>query len=179
MTTSTTLPPAAPHVVAAAVESLTSRLRKKLDAAVEQYAALDRVPDGTDLVITCGPDAVVTLAPGPSGTITDESQARCTCLLSPRCLHRAALLTACPLPDLEDTPQDPTTPSAAPLPQAASREDQEAESPEATQGVAASGVAPRAGQVEAAEGLWRAAAAVLVAGVPGAGAVPQAELLRA
>lgn len=35
-----TLPPVAPDVLAAAVESLTSRLRKKLDAAVEQYATL-------------------------------------------------------------------------------------------------------------------------------------------
>ncbi|MFF0861265.1 hypothetical protein ACFYUV_05910 [Nonomuraea sp. NPDC003560] len=239
MNTSATLPPAAPHVVAAAVDGLTSRLRKKLDAAVDQYAALGRVADGTDVVVTCGEDAVVTLSPGPSGVIAEEGQARCSCLLAPRCLHRAALLTACPLADPADTlPLDvetdtspsrsgqPDTPStdgrpAQPATEPGRRPDthqagaEPGPGPEADQAGGDSGSGPRAGQqvgaasgagsgagqagagsgrgsgeavvpaapgaaqVAAAAGLWRAAAAVLSAGVPGAGAVPQAELLRA
>ncbi|MFB4279174.1 hypothetical protein ACBJ59_28070 [Nonomuraea sp. MTCD27] len=92
------LPAAAPHVVAAAVEGLTSRLRKKLDAAVEQYAALAvEVVDGEGVRIVCGEDAVVTLSPGASGVVVEEGQARCSCLLAPRCLHRAAVLCACPV----------------------------------------------------------------------------------
>ncbi|MGW4407630.1 hypothetical protein ACWEJ6_26645 [Nonomuraea sp. NPDC004702] len=265
MNTSATLPPAAPHVVAAAVDGLTSRLRKKLDAAVDQYAALHRVADGTDVVVTCGEDAVVTLSPGPSGVIAEEGQARCSCLLAPRCLHRAALLTTCPLADPADTlPLDvetdtspspsgqPDTPStdgrpAQPATEPGRRPDTDqaggdsGPGPRSGQAGAASGVssrsgqagaasgvssrsgqagassgsgsragqqagaasragsgagqagaasgagsgeavvpaAPGAAQVAAAAGLWRAAAAVLSAGVPGAGAVPQAELLRA
>ncbi|MFF4192064.1 hypothetical protein [Nonomuraea sp. NPDC001831] len=235
MNTSATLPPAAPHVVAAAVDGLTSRLRKKLDAAVDQYAALDRVADGTDVVVTCGEDAVVTLSPGPSGVIAEEGQARCSCLLAPRCLHRAALLTACPLadtPPLDVETATPPSPSGQPDPPSADgRPAQPATEPTrrpdtgqagtesgpdtgAGQAGAAAGsgsgqagagsgagsgaghagvgagrgsgevsvpaaVVPGAAQVAAAAGLWRAAAAVLSAGVPGAGAVPQAELLRA
>ncbi|ULR48634.1 hypothetical protein [Streptomyces deccanensis] len=95
------LPPAAPDVVAAAVESLTSRLRKKLDAAVETYAALPVTVDGGDLRIRCGEDAEVTLTPGPSGAVTDAGRAVCGCLLAPRCLHRAAVLSACPVADAE------------------------------------------------------------------------------
>ncbi|MEU2632571.1 hypothetical protein ABZ641_37140, partial [Kitasatospora sp. NPDC007106] len=95
------LPPVAPEVLAAAVESLTSRLRKKLDAAIEQYAALPVAPaaDGPGASVRCGEDAVVTLLPGPDGAVTEEGQARCSCLLAPRCLHRAAVLGCCPIAD--------------------------------------------------------------------------------
>ncbi|MFI7417825.1 hypothetical protein [Nonomuraea sp. NPDC049684] len=224
MNTSATLPPAAPHVVAAAVDGLTGRLRKKLDAAVDQYAALDRVADGADVVVTCGEDAVVTLSPGASGVIAEEGQARCSCLLAPRCLHRAAVLTACPLadplpldgepapppsppsqPDTPPTDGHPAHPAAALDGRPATGQAGAASGPGsgAGQAGAASGsgsgagqagagsgrgseeegvpvaVVPGAAQVAAAAGLWRAAAAVLSAGVPGAGAVPQAELLRA
>ncbi|MDX3052641.1 SWIM zinc finger family protein, partial [Streptomyces scabiei] len=95
------LPPAAPDVVAAAVETLTSRLRKKLDAAIETYAALPVTADGAALRVRCGEDAEVTLTPGPSGTVTDAERAVCSCLLAPRCLHRAAVLSACPVADTE------------------------------------------------------------------------------
>ncbi|MET7719153.1 SWIM zinc finger family protein, partial [Streptomyces sp. NPDC005407] len=105
----TPLPPVAPDVTAAAVENLSARLRKKLDAAIEQYAAAPATADGDTVSISCGEDAVVTLAPGPSGTVTDADQARCTCLLAPRCLHRAAVLGACPVADPDTTPA-PTAP---------------------------------------------------------------------
>ncbi|MYS72307.1 hypothetical protein GTY88_18045, partial [Streptomyces sp. SID5926] len=93
--TAPSLPPVAPEVFAAAVEGLSTRLRRRLDAAVESLAATsaDAAEDGT-YGIRCGEDALVTLTPGPSGTITSPDQARCTCLLSPRCLHRTAALGA-------------------------------------------------------------------------------------
>ncbi|NUS16326.1 MAG: hypothetical protein HOY69_33840, partial [Streptomyces sp.] len=95
----TELPPVAPEVVAAAVEQLTSRLRKKLDATIETYTALPvTVEDGVRRV-RCGEDAEVTLMTGPSGAVTDDDQARCSCLLAPRCLHRAAVLGAAPVAD--------------------------------------------------------------------------------
>ncbi|MFH8440436.1 hypothetical protein ACH4D3_04255 [Streptomyces sp. NPDC018026] len=152
------LPPVAPEVFAATVEGLSTRLRGRLDAAVESLAAtpVDAAEDGT-YGIRCGEDALVTLEPGASGTITSPDQARCTCLLAPRCLHRAATLGAAPVAD--PAPPAGTAPPTAPVVLPAS--------------------GPSAGQVRAAEALWTAAAAVLAAGVTAAGAVARAELLRA
>ncbi|MFG1688982.1 SWIM zinc finger family protein [Nonomuraea sp. NPDC049269] len=206
------LPPAAPQVVAAAVEGLTSRLRKKLDAAIEQYAAVPVAVDDEGVRISCGEDAVVTLSPGPSGAIVDDGQARCSCLLAPRCLHRAAVLSACPVADLEPigtaessgagdaplgadtvagsasdgTATDPGAAPAAALATAGSGNAQatnagsSATGQDAAKGAAPdTAQAPSAAQVAAAASLWRAAAAILSTGAPAAGAVPQAELLRA
>ncbi|MFJ5774285.1 hypothetical protein [Streptomyces sp. NPDC093094] len=177
------LPPVAADVVAAAVESLTARLRKKLDAAIESYAALPvAVADGV-LRVRCGEDAEVALTPGPSGAVTDAGQAVCSCLLAPRCLHRAAVLGACPVagpdtiaepaPAPEDPEQD-AVPAASPeaaAPSGPGTPDAPEEPPAPT--------GPTRAQIAAATALWAAAAAVLAAGVPAAGAVPQAELLRA
>ncbi|WP_431918535.1 SWIM zinc finger family protein [Nonomuraea jabiensis] len=254
------LPPVTPEVVAAAVESLTSRLRKKLDAAIEQYAALPVTAGGEGVRITCGEDAVVTLSPGASGVIADGDQASCSCLLAPRCLHRAAVLSACPIGDAvpggaeaasHDSSDAEPAPPAGGAALAGSGGARTAAGPgnsgpgaepgdgaEAGVGAGAAGggpvgaeaagagaagggsagagaagaeaagagaagggsagggsagagsvgagpvgapeaTGPTAAQVEAAAGLWAAAAAVLSAGVPAAGAVPQAELLRA
>ncbi|MFJ2238418.1 hypothetical protein [Streptomyces sp. NPDC087859] len=173
----TELPPVAPEVVAAAVEQLTSRLRKKLDAAIETYATLPVTADGTVRRVRCGEDAEVTLTPGPSGAVTEDGQAQCSCLLAPRCLHRAAVLGAAPVADADTVAETPEPSSdgadvkAIPPDEGAGTADaREADAPP---------VGPTDAQVSAATGLWDAAAAVLAAGVPGAGAVPQAELLRA
>ncbi|MGC4982141.1 hypothetical protein ACLQ18_16100 [Streptomyces sp. DT193] len=109
------LPPVAPDVVASAVEGLTSRLRKKLDAAIASYAALPVLADGTVLRVRCGEDAEVALAPGASGAVTDAGQVVCSCLLAPRCLHRAAVLGACPLadPDAEAGTADDSAPQGS------------------------------------------------------------------
>ncbi|MCD0451534.1 hypothetical protein LO762_20375 [Actinocorallia sp. API 0066] len=238
------LPPAAPDVVAEAVESLTTRLRKKLDAALAQYEAHPRAeqPDGS-VTIACGEDTTVTLTPDPTtGVLTTPAAVACTCLLSPRCLHRAALLTLCPLPDpslnglgegdeaepdaaspagpsgtspggtaLQDGPEGHTTAPGG-------TSDQDGVSGRVTSGSGAAGASSASGgapgaavtapggaalsvggfggaaaqgvqeagavrltarQEKAARGLFEVAAAVLAAGVPAAGAVPQAELLRA
>jgi hypothetical protein len=169
----TELPPVAPEVVAAAVEQLTSRLRKKLDATIETYTTLPVTTDGPVRRVRCGEDAEVTLTPGPSGAITGAAQAECSCLLAPRCLHRTAVLGAAPVADVGDQPSEGDTEAAGP--DGAVREPDTSD----TGTTAAPPTGPTAAQVAAASGLWAAAAAVLAAGVPGAGAVPQAELLRA
>ncbi|MFD3935609.1 hypothetical protein ACFWSP_10875, partial [Streptomyces sp. NPDC058618] len=118
----TPLPAVAPEVLAEAVENLTARLRKKLDAATASCgAAAVRAPDGS-VGIRFGEDAVVTLRPGAEGTLTRAEQAVCSCLLAPRCLHRAAALGAAPLADappavtlLADAPPAVTLPADAPL----------------------------------------------------------------
>ncbi|EGX54492.1 hypothetical protein SZN_37691, partial [Streptomyces zinciresistens K42] len=140
------LPPAAPDTVAAAVEALTSRLRKKLDAAIEQYAAVPAVTEGGTVSVRCGDDAVVTLEPGAFGAVTTAEQARCTCLLAPRCLHRAAVLSACPVADASAAPEpEPAdtglgTGTAPGAPGAA-----DGSSPSGTDGSAAAAAGRRAG----------------------------------
>jgi hypothetical protein len=193
--TTASLPPAAADVVAEAVEGLTSRLRKKLDAAIELYAAVPATrttgDDGDSVGIACGEDAVVTLRPGPSGAVTHADQAECTCLLAPRCLHRAAVLSACPVadPDLAPVIAAPATARADVAELALPTEDVAALSitePSITEPAvtaptvtAPTVTGPTSAQVAAATGLWSAAAAALAAGIPGAGAISQAELLRA
>lgn len=185
------LPPVEPHVTAAAVEELTPRLRKKLDAAVERCAGLLVTADGPSVRVIWGEDAVVTLGPGPSGAVTDPGSAVCSCLLAPRCLHRAAVLSACPVaePDADaDADADVGTGTAdAGLGTASETATRPGSGSGAglTDGEAVTTAEqltaeqPTAAQAAAAAGLWSAAAAVLVGGVAGAGAVPQAELLRA
>ncbi|WP_037970979.1 hypothetical protein [Streptosporangium amethystogenes] len=177
------LPPVEPHVVASAVEELTPRLRKKLDAAIERCAGLAATVSGQTVSISWGEDAVVTLTRGPSGTIADPDAARCGCLLAPRCLHRAAVLSACPVAEaglpataepVADASSGSGAGSGAPLDPVPGRE-----TAQHTTGRAAPKAGPGSRQMAAAAGLWDAATAVLVGGVPGAGAVPQAELLRA
>ncbi|MGW3108985.1 hypothetical protein [Streptomyces sp. NPDC001100] len=170
------LPPVAPKVAAAAVEALTSRLRKKLDAAIETYVAAPVTVEGAVRRVRCGEDAEVVLSPGPSGAVTDAGEAVCSCLLAPRCLHLAAVLGACPVADADPAVAQEGDTSA------------EVESPaedtvQTVAGVGAAGQPPHTGpteaQLTAARSLWAAAAAVLAAGVPAAGAVAQAEVLRA
>ncbi|RPK69277.1 hypothetical protein EES43_00475 [Streptomyces sp. ADI96-02] len=188
------LPPVAPDVVAGAVESLTTRLRKKLDAAIASHAALPVTADGPVLRVRCGEDAEVTLAPGPSGTVTEAGQAVCGCLLAPRCLHRTAVLGACPVADAEPKAEEPDLHRTGDGPPSGTGDGPPsgtgarsgppgvpaAEGPSAASSDQAETPAvPLPAQVAAAAALWSATAAVLAAGVPAAGAVPQAELLRA
>ncbi|KUN30119.1 hypothetical protein AQJ23_05200 [Streptomyces antibioticus] len=168
------LPPVAPELVAAAVEQLTSRLRKKLDATIETYATLPVTVDGAVRRVRCGEDAEVTLTPGPSGVVTDAGQAECSCLLAPRCLHRTAVLGAAPVADADTVVETPV-----PSSRNASDDAPEPATPEQDMDAGQPNAGPTPAQVAAAAGLWRAAAALLAAGIPGAGAVPQAELLRA
>ncbi|MFI9272073.1 hypothetical protein ACIGXM_15310 [Kitasatospora sp. NPDC052896] len=179
------LPPVAPELLAATVELLTSRLRRKLDAAIGQYAALpvEPAPDGPGVTVRCGEDALVTLVPGPTGVVTEEGQARCGCLLAPRCLHRAAVLGCCPIadPPAADgaTPGEPGAPDDAQADGGRLEAAQVTAAPAREQAPEPDVVEPTSAQTAAAAELWAAAAAALAAGVPGAGAVAQAELLRA
>lgn len=175
------LPPVLPQVSAAAVAALPSRLRARLDATVEGLARapVGRVDGGVS--VDCGPEALVTLTPGPTGAVTEPHQARCGCLLAPRCLHRAAVLAACPVADpaVHSAPASATAVGASRREGAATGRNARARGSAGAAGRTGRSTASTKAQRAAAEALWRAAAAVLAAGVPAAGAVPQAELLRA
>ncbi|WP_433385565.1 hypothetical protein [Micromonospora sp. KLBMP9576] len=169
------LPPVLAGVAAAAVAALPPRLHRRLDATVERVAGVPvgRVDGGAS--VDCGAEALVTLAPGPTGAVTDGDQARCSCLLAPRCLHRTAVLLACPVADPAIHGAPAASTAASPTPGASGGRGRRSGKSAATAG----GTAPTKAQLAAAGALWRAAAAVLAAGVPAAGAVLQAELLRA
>ncbi|MFI9629950.1 hypothetical protein [Streptomyces sp. NPDC052042] len=181
------LPPVAPDVLADAVERLSARLRKKLDAAISGCADQPSATADGAVEVHFGEDATVTLRPGPSGTVTNAEQAVCTCLLAPRCLHRAAVLGAAPIADGEGDAgggDDSGTGKAAGSGTASDTGAGPAEAaPTAPAAdVAATAVSPAvltAAQVLAATALWDAAAEALSAGVTAGGAVVQAELLRA
>ncbi|MFF8600037.1 hypothetical protein ACF065_25255 [Streptomyces sp. NPDC015232] len=198
------LPPVAPDVLADAVEQLSARLRKKLDAAIADCAERAVVAADGSVEVRFGEDAAVTLRPGPSGAVTAAEQAVCSCLLAPRCLHRAATLGAAPIADGEEPADDDggagptadgngdsgegadttsvsaTGTAAAPATSAPATIPAPASVP-APVSVPASAPAPAVteAQVRAAGALWEAAAEALSAGVTAGGAVVQAELLRA
>ncbi|MEU3607943.1 hypothetical protein AB0E83_21210 [Streptomyces sp. NPDC035033] len=186
------LPPVAPEVLAEAVEQLTARLRGKLDAAVAECAGRAVAGPGGAVEVRFGEDTLVTLRPGPSGAVTEAAQAVCSCLLAPRCLHRAAVLGAAPLADPEapgaplpaDAPAPPESGPPAPAPEPPDG----SPSPAAASGAAPRPIAVASGEVPpsltpaqagAVSALWQAAAEALAAGVTAGGTVVQAELLRA
>ncbi|GAA2778102.1 SWIM zinc finger family protein [Streptomyces showdoensis] len=182
------LPPVAPDVLADAVEQLSARLRKKLDAAIASCGGQSTTATGGTVEVHFGEDTKVTLRPGPSGVVTGAEQAVCSCLLSPRCLHRAAVLGAAPLAEgQEDAAEgEPSnTDGADPLADDGPGTDSTAEAPAPGLPSPGSPLAETASatltpaQVRAATALWTAAAEALSAGVTAGGAVVQAELLRA
>ncbi|MEU8773625.1 hypothetical protein [Streptomyces sp. NPDC048606] len=188
------LPPVAPEVLVEAVENLSARLRKKLDAAVAECGARAVAGEDGGVDVRFGEDALVTLRPGPSGVVARAEEASCTCLLAPRCLHRAAVLGAAPP---ADPPADPPVDGVGSEPSAVPGAEPAAAGPGAA-GEDVAGTAPGSSttptegaeverdttpltpaQVRAGAALWAAAAEALAAGVSAGGVVVQAELLRA
>jgi hypothetical protein len=150
------LPPVAPPVLADAVDALPGRLRKRLDETVAQARDWTATVDQSGaVVVAVDPQTTVTLAP----VVRTAEDAVCTCLLAPRCLHRTALLAAAPVLDA-----DPPAPAAVAAADAGPTTD--------------SPWVPEPAQVEAAARLWAAVTPVLETGIPGAGAVVQAQVLR-
>ncbi|MFH8468487.1 hypothetical protein [Streptomyces sp. NPDC017991] len=186
------LPPVAPSVTAALVEGLTPRLRKRLDAGVTKLADRPCVRDGDTVRIAVDDDTHLELH-APGGSVTSADAIRCGCLLAPDCLHRAAAASAAPIAEPEPGPD--TDADAEPEPEPEPEPGSESgpgtgagSTPETAPGPAAhsetaTATAPTTPatpeQRTAALALYDATAAVLEAGTDGAGAVLQAELLRA
>jgi hypothetical protein len=152
-----TLPPVAAPVLAAAVDALPNRLRRKLDDAVAAAAGWAVTVHSGRCTVAVDDATTVTLT--TDGTVTEAGQVTCTCLLAPNCLHRTAVLARCPSAD--------APPAAV-----------EAEAPA---GPVEAGEEARLtdAQRSAAEQLWQAGSAILGAGVSGTGVVLRTALLRA
>ncbi|MEU5700077.1 hypothetical protein [Streptomyces aurantiacus] len=165
------LPPVAPSVTAELVQGLTPRLRKRLDAGIAKLAGRPSVRDGDTVRIAVDDDTHLELH-APGGIVTGVDAIRCGCLLAPDCLHRAAAASAAPIADPDST----SDPGSGSIPDAA---DAPLSVDPASTRPAAEPEAATPEQCAAAQAMYGAAAAVLEAGTDGAGAVLQAELLRA
>ncbi|MFD3533229.1 hypothetical protein [Streptomyces sp. NPDC058664] len=166
--TAAQLPPVAPEVTATLVEDLSPRLRKRLDAAVTKLGARPARRDGDTVTIEVDDETELRLH-APGGVVATADAITCGCLLAPACVHRTA--AACAAPTAEPVPEPADQPNRA-LPEPASATDS---TPDSASSPETASPAQRA----AADALWSAGAAVLEAGVDGAGAVTQSALLRA
>ncbi|PVC93817.1 hypothetical protein [Streptomyces sp. CS147] len=211
------LPPVAPEVTATLVESLSPRLRKRLDAAVTKLAARPVHRDGDTTTIEVDDETELRLH-APGGVVAQVEDVTCGCLLAPACVHRAAAACAAPPADAAPEPAEQPTPEAAGtasadadavtgggsvatdpppvtdpatatamVPASAPHRASGTDSAPGPGPAPAPGLTPDAAPPEtatpdqraAADALWAAGAAVLEAGVDGAGAVAQSALLRA
>ncbi|MER6153743.1 hypothetical protein [Streptomyces hirsutus] len=164
------LPPVAPEVTATLVEDLSPRLRKRLDATVTKLGARPTRRVGDTVTIAVDDETEVRLH-APGGVVATADAITCGCLLAPACVHRAA--AACAAPTADPAPELADQPTRA-VPEPASATDS-APTPDSASLHEVASPAQRA----AADALWSAGAAVLEAGVDGAGAVTQSALLRA
>ncbi|EXG80703.1 hypothetical protein [Cryptosporangium arvum] len=196
---SVVLPPVDGVVLADAVDALPGRLRKRLDGAVAKVAGYAISVDGPEWTVRIDDATVVTLRT-VDGAVRASDDARCSCLLAPACLHRAATLAAAPATDDDDesrpespAPNEPSAgPDATTTGSPTLHADDTSPDPARTGAVGptrsdASAPAPPGtharslteAQTMAVYGVWEAAGAVLAAGTTGSGAVLRAALLRA
>ncbi|GAA2156008.1 hypothetical protein GCM10009760_56520 [Kitasatospora kazusensis] len=167
-------PAVRPEVVAEVVSALSPRLRKRLDGAAAKLADRPAERTGDDWRVQVDEEAELVLH-APGGVVRTSADVRCGCLLAPACLHRAAAVSVARLAEAEAEAE------AEPEPEPEAEPEVEPAAP-AAQPPEASGACETApltpAETEAAERLRRSAAEALAAGVSGAGAVTQAELLR-
>ena len=152
-------PVVSPLVISEIVSAAPARLRRKLDKQPDIATEWEWHSTADTWQIVAG-NETVELEP----RVLTANHVRCSCLLSPRCFHVLAVLSVLEIDetptaasvsesDLSDTPDTLDTPS------------DRMEISDA--------------QRHAAAELWRVAASVLAVGMRAAGALLQAELLRA
>ncbi|MFD7447526.1 hypothetical protein [Kitasatospora sp. NPDC059827] len=175
-----------PEVVAEVVSGLSARLQKRLDGAAAKLAERPLSREGDEWRVQVDEEVLLVLH-APGGVVAGPSDVRCGCLLAPACVHRAAAVSLCPLAEAEaeveaDDPNVGTTPAEGPGTPAATATTtppgpEPGPGPESGPEPEPAALTPA--ERDAARHLHRAACALLAAGVSGAGAVAQAELLRA
>jgi hypothetical protein len=150
------LPPVDPGLAAEVVGGLPRRLRARLDGVVAQ--AGDWPVEAGPPLRVCLPGGTVTLNVDAGGRVAGSGAAVCDCLLAPRCIHLAAVLTAAPI-------------AAA---------DQDAGTAPSAQAAPPAGAEPLSERGRQAVTLaWRALAELVAGGAGHCTAVDQADLLRA
>ncbi|MET9303292.1 hypothetical protein ABZX66_28635 [Micromonospora aurantiaca] len=160
------LPDVAPHVTADAVAALPARLRSKLDQALGKQPTWTITSSDSGATIALDDHVTVTL----TTPVDAADRAACNCLLAPRCLHRAAVLSAAPVLTTQPHHAVAAGPDVA---TAGAVVTTEADPPDAA------APSTTAEEKAAAAQVRDVAAQILEHGVAGAGAVTQADLLRA
>lgn len=145
-----------PDAVAVLTAAAPRRIVAKLDAEPGMAGAWAWADGGDTWTVTAPGGEVVTLK-ATNGCVRTADDVRCSCLLSPKCLHALAVVTSLAVGGLEET-SEPEPADAGPEPAGAALTDE---------------------QMEAARLAWRAGSEILAAGASAAGAIAQAELLRA
>ena len=101
------LPAVAPDVVAATVDPLVGRLRRRADALVGDRENWTMRVGEEGLEVDLG--QIVTLAvASPADAVTEAQQVHCGCLLAPRCAHRAAVVLVAPSGEERTAGRTPT-----------------------------------------------------------------------
>ncbi|MEV0457104.1 hypothetical protein [Catellatospora methionotrophica] len=178
------LPPVTAPALAETLDALPGRLRKKVDDAVTRAAAWPVSAADGQVSVTVDEGTTVTLVL-TGGVVRTGADARCSCLLAPNCLHRVAVLALAPVHDGVDdepahaAPADPVDPAPSPVDAGSAAVVGEAERDGAAEPDGDVRAVLTTRQRDAADGLWRAGAAVLAAGTSGSGLVLRTALLRA
>lgn len=163
------LPPVEGVVLADGVDALPGRLRKRLDAAVAKVSGWDVRVDGSVWTIQVDDATAVTLRI-VGGAVRSADDARCTCLLAPACLHRAAVLAAAPLAEPFSADPPGTDTAGAPVAGSAVAAAAGAPATASTAGpaTAGAGAAPAAAGTAGAANASGAANTARAAGTAGA-----------
>jgi len=149
-------PAVAPLLLADVLDRLPARLQRRLEERRDLAEDWTWSAAGGEVVVSTG-TAVVRMRPA-AGVVREADQAACDCLLSPRCLHVAAVLLALPISVDDAGPADRPPPVSE----------------------AADDLVPVSAAARAAAGAaWQACALLLDIGASSAGLVVQGELLRA
>ncbi|MFI2713808.1 hypothetical protein ACH495_27170 [Micromonospora sp. NPDC018662] len=177
----TGLPAVTAPVLAEALDALPARLRRKVDDAAARASDWPVAGTAGEVTVRVDDATTVTLV-AVDGVVRAAADARCSCLLAPNCLHRAAVLALAPVDD--PAPTDPVPEAAGPTAGTGSGPTAVAASGTASGSAAAGGGSAggselTARQRAAADGLWQVAVAVLGAGTVGCGVVLRTALLRA
>jgi hypothetical protein len=154
-------PSIAPAAAAALLAGVPSRLVKKLDADPELAGKWTWTAAGDATTVTTPNGEVVRLAVTGGGGVMRAEDVSCSCLLAPRCLHVAAVVSLL-------SPAEPTSPAH---PERALVEGERESKADV--------VALETEHREAVEIAWRAAAALVAMGADATGTAAQASLLRA
>lgn len=165
----TVRPKIAPAVVTALTDQAPSRVRRKLDRQSDVAEGWNWQQEGDVWTVQAGNEIVRLAADG--GVVREVDNVTCSCLLSPRCFHALACVHLLELDDGVGPSKD----------ESAKADSSEADSSEVDVDAkdVVTEVALDEAQRDAARLTWNACATVLATGARAAGALPQAEMLRA
>ena len=163
-------PKVAPEIPARLAEDAPARVVRKLDKDPAQADGWTWARDGETWTVTTPRDEVVTLV-ARDGVVATGEDARCSCLLAPRCLHLLAVVSRLELEGGAETESEFESESAA-EPETVGAAETESETMAET-------VTVDDRQREAAARIAAATAELLERGALASGAVAQSQLLRA